>query len=63
VGTALYPIIYTSSPILIFPCSTVPVATAPLPLMLYVDYTDIKKGLSRSLTGGSISLSIIFKSC
>jgi hypothetical protein len=37
VGFELYPIIYTSSPILIFPCSTVPVATTPLPLILLVD--------------------------
>lgn len=51
------PTISNSSPVLIDPCSTRPVATVPLPEMEKVSSTGIKNGFSISLFGVGILLS------
>lgn len=57
VGFLLIPIKLTLSPTLQVPYSIVPVTTVPLPEMFMALSTDIKKGLSLSLTGIGIFLS------
>ena len=48
------PTISTSSPELMMPCSTRPVATVPRPVIEKTSSTGIRNGLSRSRSGSGM---------
>jgi len=55
IGNFIFPPINSNgSPTLTLPCSIVPQATVPLPLILYTESIDNKNGSSIFLCGGSI---------